>query len=877
MKPYQKVIFALVLSILTFTVNATFSQEKRIATASRIQGEPPKIDGLLDDHAWQEVEWQNDFIQREPYDGRQPSQRTSFKIIYDNNNIYVAVRGWDTRPDSIFSQLSRRDNGDGDGIGIEFDSYFDHQTAFSFIVLASGVKIDKLITSDGGNEDTSWDAIWDAKTSIDELGWVVEYEIPFNQLRFNNLEEQTWGFQVGRYIYRIDELSLWQPVPRDAPGWVHQYGILKGIEGIKPKRQIEIAPYVLARGETFKKEEGNPFATGKRGHFSGGLDAKIGITNDFTLDLTVNPDFGQVEADPSEVNLSAFESYFAEKRPFFIEGRNLFDFNFSPGDGDGSLENLFYSRRIGRKPRGNPDLVDGEYIKIPETTSIIGAAKITGKTRNGISIGVVEAVTSREEAEIDFNGVRRFEAVEPLTNYFVGSISKEYNEGSTRFSALITSTNRDIQNGELNFMHTNAYSGGINIAHHWNNKNYFLLFKSSFSHVNGSNEAIIRTQSAPNRLFQRPDATHVELDSSRTSLTGHGGLIGIGKGGEGRWRFMSFISWKSPEFELNDVGFVRSVDDIFQVVWVGYSIYEPFSIFRSISINFNQWTGHNFAGERGYWGTNINLNSQFKNFWNGGFGVNYQGVSLSFSALRGGPALIVPGGWNSWVWLNTDVRKKMSVSAEYSESRRTSYSSQNASFSINYKPYNALVISAGPLISNSNSILQFVDNIDFGNEVRYINASIDQFTFALQFRVDYSITPDLSIQYYGRPFFAKGKYFDFKRITNPRADNFSDRFHVFSPAEISYNIDDEEYYIDETGNGVTDYTFSNPNFNFRDFNSNLVIRWEYRPGSTLFLVWSQGRESYESDYNTNFNYSANELWDAHPHNVFLVKLAYRFY
>jgi len=853
------------------------SQEKRVAMAFRFQDEAPRIDGLDDDPAWQAVEWQNNFVQQQPYEGREPSQKTQFKILFDNNNIYVVVRSWDTSPDSIVQRLSRRDSADGDAIGVEFDSYYDHRTAFSFIVFASGVKHDKLITRDGENEDVSWDAIWDAKTSVDDKGWLAEIKMPLNQLRFNGNHEQLWGLQVGRYIQRKDELSLWQPTPRDAPGWVHPFGILKGNTGVKPKRQIEVAPYVVGKIERFEKEEGNPFATGKRGDFTGGLDAKIGITNDFTLDLTVNPDFGQVEADPSEVNLTAFETYFPEKRPFFIEGKTLFDFNFSPGDGDGSIENLFYSRRIGRHPKGDPELGDNEYMKMPETTSILGAAKVTGKTQKGLSVGIVEAITAREEAEIDLDGVRRFEAVEPFTNYLVASVNKEFNESNTSISSVFTSTNRNITNGELNFMHKNAYSGGVHLLHQWNNKNYYLLLKTAFSHVEGSSEVILETQTASSRYFQRIDATHVHVDSSRTSLTGNGGLVGLGKGGNGKWRFMTFVSWKSPEFEINDIGFVRTVDDIFQVIWVGYRIYEPFSIFRNFNLNINQWTGHNFAGELGYWGGNINLNAQFKNYWNGGVYVGLQGESLSFSALRGGPALIIPGGWNENIWFSTDSRKKFITSFSTGYFKSSNAESYHASLDVNFKPSNALVLSLGPFVSRSVKKLQFVDNFEYGHNISYVNASIDQLSYSLVFRVDLSITPDLSIQYYGRPFIAKGKYFDFKKITDPRAEKFSDRFQVLNDYQIQYNSEDEVYSVDDDINGAIDYSFDNPNFNFRDFQSNLVVRWEYRPGSTMFFVWTQGRQLFDTDYATNLNNSVSDLFDQHPHNIFLVKLSYRFY
>lgn len=853
------------------------AQEKRTAMAFRLDGEAPRVDGLANDIAWQRLEWQNSFVQRQPYEGKAPSQSTEFKILYNDNSIFVIVRAWDTSPDSIVSRLSRRDSGDGDAIGVEFDSYFDHRTSFSFIVFASGVKLDKLITGDGENEDETWDAIWDAKTSIDEKGWIAELEIPLNQLRFNGNHEQTWGFQVGRYIHRKDELSLWQPIPRDAPGWVHQYGILNGISGVKPKRQVEIAPYVVAQTERFEAEEGNPFATGKRNRFSGGIDAKIGLTNDITLDMTVYPDFGQVEADPSEVNLTAYETYFDEKRPFFIEGRSVFDFQFTPGDGDHSAENLFYSRRIGRTPKGDPELGDDEYISKPENTAILGAAKITGKNKNGFSFGVMEAVTAREYAKIGNNQSTRKEEVEPLTSYFVGSMNREYNQGNTRIGAMVTSTNRSIDTDELNFLHANAYSGGVNLMHQWNNKNYYINFKSYISRVEGSKEAILNTQTASARYFQRPDASHVSVDSSRTNLTGYGGLLNFGKGGDGHWRFAGFVSWKSPELEVNDIGYVRNVDDIFQVLWVGYRYWEPFSIFREININANQWSGHNFAGELTYLGGNINVNAQFKNYWNFGFGFGPQGSGLSASALRGGPALATSGGIESWMFLGTDGRKKITFSLNPFLFNGESTKMINYSASINYKPTKALSLTISPRYTKTHRTIQYVDNIEWDGNTSYLNASIDQELYVLQIRLNYSVTPDLSIQYYGRPFITKGKYFDYKKITSARASKLNDRYQVFSSDRITYDSDNELFGIDETGDGTADYWFDNPNFNFRSFQSNLVVRWEYRPGSTVFLVWSQGRESFENDYRSSLNYSAKELMDEFPHNIFLVKLAYRFY
>lgn len=868
-------LFFLLIFFVSFQYLPAQTIPKRNVNAVFCSVASPKIDGQLNDEVWQTIEWQGDFTQRQPIDGGTPSMPTSFKVAYDNNNMYVAVRAWDSAPDSIVKRLSRRDNGDGDAIGIEFDTYFDKRSAFSFIVFASGGKEDKYISSDGDNEDEDWDAIWDVKTQIDADGWTAEYKIPLNQLRFNEMDEQLWGFQVGRFIYRKQELSLWQPIPRDASGWVHLYGTLSGLQGLKPKRLIEVAPYIVAKVERDKKVPDNPFQTGKHEKISGGIDAKIGVTNDITLDLTILPDFGQVEADPSEVNLTAFEIYFPEKRPFFIEAKNLFDFQFSPGDGDNSIDNLFYSRRIGRQPHYRPATPNGTYSRSPENTRILGAAKLTGKTSKGVSFGILDALTASEFAEIDQLGVRSKEMVEPLTNFFVGSFNKEFNQGNTQVGAMATTTHRQISETHLDFLHRQAYSGGLNFEHQWNNKNYFFTANMFFSHVEGSQKAILETQTSPVHYFQRTDASHLQVDSTLTSLTGHGGSVNIGKGGDGHWRFGTFLTWTSPQLEVNDIGFIRQTDHIFQVVWANYKIWEPFSIFRELRVNFNQWSGHNFAGERLYMGGNINVNSELKNYWSVGSGINVRTEGLNTTDLRGGPAVVMPGGASMWANVSSDERKDLRASLMFSLFDGMANTSQTIRTSLTYKPTDALVLKLSGGANYRQNLLQYVRNISVSSQNRYICATIDQQVFDVQLRVDYSLTPELSMQYYGRPYFVKAKYSDFKKITDARAAAFSDRFHVFNSTEIQFDKANNLYQVAE-GNNTT-YAFNNPNFNFKDFQSNLVLRWEFKPGSALYLVWSQSRDHAASPYENIFSDDLSELFNAIPHQIFLLKFSYRFY
>ena len=855
-------------------------EPKRLYKANPINPTPPIIDGILDDKIWQKGEWEGNFTQHEPYNGVQPTQPTEFKIYYDKDFLYAAFRMLDRNPEAIVSRVTQRDAVEGDWVALGIDSYFDKRTAFIFCVSVSGVKNDLVMMENGDKEDNNWNPIWWVKTARSPEGWTAEMKIPLNQLRFANTGDLTWGLQVARYIHRNQEQSMWQHVPKDAPGFVHMFGEMNGLHGLTPKRQIEVAPYFVAKTESFKKEIGNPFVTGKRNDLNAGVDAKIGLTNNFTLDLTVNPDFGQVESDPSQINLSAFETYFEEKRPFFIEGNNMLSFGLMFGDGDLASQNLFYSRRIGRSPQIYPDIDDDEYLKMPSNTAILGAAKITGRTNNGMSIGVLESLTANSFARIDSIGDRSVQIVEPLTNYTVGSLRQELNKGNTIVSGIFTSTNRQLTTETEDYLHRNAFTGGLDLQHMWANKKYLWGAKFYFSHVNGTEEAIIQTQRSSARYFQRPDANYVSLDSSRNSLTGTGGGVQIGKIGEGHLRYMGMLSWKSPQLEINDIGYTESVDDIFQVIWVGLRYWEPKFIFRNINLNFNQWTGWNFGGQSTYKGGNINFYLQFTNYWGFGGGINRSGENLSSHALRGGPMLRTPGSWNAWYNLSSDQRKKVTVdfggNTQYGDVNYSKYQGFYATLS--YKPTNSLTIRLSPNYSESRNDLQYVTNVEDnnGNVIRYMRGTINQQTLSLSLRLEYSINPNLSVQYYGRPFFASGKYHDFKYIIEPDANNYSNRFYQLLPSQINYDANNETYLVDENTDGTTDYSFDNRNFNFMDFQSNLIVRWEYRPGSTVFFVWTMSKQTSESVYSTSLNNDMDNLYDTHPHNIFLVKFSYRF-
>ncbi|MFQ5791785.1 MAG: DUF5916 domain-containing protein, partial [Acidobacteriota bacterium] len=800
------------------------------------------------------------------------------RILYDERNLYVAIRAHDTEAELIETRVTRRDDRQGDQVAIYIDSYFDQRSAFAFNVSSAGVKTDLFVSDDGENEDESWDAVWYVGVQRDGEGWTAEMAIPLSQLRFSIQEEPVWGIQVWRWLHRKEELSGWQFIPKEAPGMVYWYGELRGLAGIEPHRQVEIVPYTVAQMERFEKEDGNPFATGRSRSLAAGLDGKIGITNDLTMTFTVNPDFGQVEADPSEVNLTTFETFFAEKRPFFIEGRNILDFRLMGGDGDFSQDNLFYSRRIGRRPRHELETDDDEHVNMPDNTSIVGAWKLTGKTRSGLSVGILESVTSQEYAQIDHLGEGRLETVEPLANYFVGRIQKDFHRGDTIVGGMFTATNRSLDNQETDIWHRAAYTGGFDFRQGFRNRNYVLSVKGIFSNVRGDAGTILKAQESSVRYFQRPDGEHVSVDPTRTSLSGHGGTVDFGKEGSGHIRFSTGVTWRSPGLELNDVGFLRTADRILQWSWLGYRVWEPFSIFRSLNVNVNQWRGWDFGGTNLFDGGNINGSLQFKNYWSVGAGINRQGESLSTNELRGGPALALPGGWGSWFNIRSDNRKALRFNVGGwnfwgdGRSRRT----RNFWFGATYRPRDALSISFRPSVSRNNRELQYVGTEEFGTGERYLFGNIRRTTLAMTFRLSYSVTPNLSIQYYGQPFLSSGDYFGFKRITSPRAGAFEERFQPFSEDEIRFDSGEGEYLVDENRDGVADYRFDDPDFNFREFRSNLVIRWEYSPGSTLFVVWSQQRAGDGETGVFSFGDDVNALFRVHPHNVFLVKFSRRF-
>ncbi|WP_109851433.1 DUF5916 domain-containing protein [Aquimarina sp. AU58] len=895
MKCYTYLLVLFLVPIISTAQDSTSTVKKRIYTTKLLNNaEGLTINGLIDEPGWDVVEWAGDFIENEPDENTPPSQKTKFKIAYDQKFLYVAYRCYDTEPDKIEKRLSRRDGFAGDRITLILDTYHDKRTAFSFTITAAGVKGDEFVSQNGDNWDSSWNPIWYAASNIDNEGWTAEIKIPLSQVKFGKSKEQVWGLQVNRLFFRKAERSVWQRIPRDAPGFISEFGELHGLINIEAQKQLEIQPFAVTQFDTYPEEKGNPFRDGQDFKLNGGLDAKIGITNDLTLDLTVNPDFGQVEADPAAIALDGFQIFFREQRPFFVENKNIFDYRFA-----NNQDNLFYSRRIGRSPQGSISGIDNEFIDKPTNTTILGAAKFSGKTKDGWSIGILESVTSREIAKIeDENGNKREAIVEPLTNYMVGRVQKDFNERNSFIGGIITATNRNLgdtfdideddpntdetsevagtRENNLNLLRKSAYTAGLDFRHNWRDRKYFIEGNIVASHVEGSEEAIEKTQNSLTHLFQRVDADHVELDPNRTSLTGTGGKLRGGKSGGGNWRYGAGVFWRSPELELNDIGFLRQADDIRQFANLRYLFLKPTKFYRRANVRFSQSSAFDFEGNYNRIQYVLGGNIDYQNNWWTEVEMIHKPRIFTNTVLRGGPRWRFSQENIGVLFFGSDQRKKFNFTVGHVNSWTTdnNFSFRRYVLRLRYQPFNSFSMSLNPEFVENPNKTQYVTDVDFNGTPRYITAKIDQKTLSASIRLNYSINPNLTIQYYGQPFISRGRYTDFNYVNNAVAKNLNERVTLYDQDQISFA--DDEYSIDEDRDGTVDYTISNPDFAFVQFRSNLVLRWEYIPGSEIFLVWSQGVTGDGNPSDDLFRSLDNQILNQQPENTFLIKATYRF-
>ena len=839
-----------------------------VYSTQRLSTSRPVIDGKLDDECWKKGTWGGNFHQFTPNEGAKPTYPTEFNIQYDDKYLYVAIRAFDGEPKKIVRLAGVRDETVGDMVGINLDSYHDYRTGFEFTITAWGQKVD-LVLFNPSNWDFNWNAVWKCKVGQEDSAWVAEYEIPLSQLRYSNMKDQTWGMHIWRWISRISEESDWEQQSKIGPGMMYNFGELRGISDLKKSRRLEIMPFILGDLKTMKEEPGNPFT--KNGRALGGnigLDAKIGISSNFTVDLTVNPDFGQVESDPSVMNLTAFETFYEEKRPFFLEGLTIFDYKFDN-------QSLFYSRRIGHSPSLSVNPNDSLFVKSPDKTTILSAIKFSGTTSKGLSIGLIQSLTANENARLsDPYGMRSSRQVEPLTNYIVARVQKGYNAGNTVVGGMLTSTNRFIKDVNLEFLSRDAYTGGLDLLHHWKDKEFYIDARLIGSYVNGSKEAITALQESSARYYQRPGANYLKYDTTSTQLSGFGGKFRIGKGSKGFWQYSTGATWLSPGLELNDLGYMRSADEINQENDISYLINKPVSVFHTYNIGLQQVNSWNFNGTYLGSGGNISFYSEFKNNWSFSTNLNFHSQAVDTRLLRGGPDLMMPFSFTIFGQAKTDQSKKFIFEFAYSHTGTGSNSanSYNLEPGVSIRPINALKIGVTANFEGNHDKLQYITTMNYYNEKRYILGTIDQKTLGLTFRVDLNLTPEFSIQYYGSPFISRGSYSEFKHVTDPEAKDYKDRFTIYNNPQLTGNT----YGLDENGDLVTDYYISNPDFNFHQFRSNLVAKWEYRLGSFIYFVWSSEKTGNTSSSGASAGDSFRQLRSVFPNNIFLIKLNYWF-
>lgn len=815
-------------------------------TAAR-RHEPIVLDGRLDEPIWATLQPATNFIQQDPDDGQPATQRTEVRFLFDADALYIGARMYDTEGRAgVRTRLVRRDQSTSgsDRLDIIFDTFHNHLGRTSFSINPSGVRYDAGQATEF--TDPSWDPVWEAKTAVDDEGWTAELRIPFSQLRFPRDSIQTWGLQIWRNVSRINEVSMWSHWGRNESGGPPRFGHLEGLEIQRGGRRLEVLPYVVGRGQFLHSgDAANPFVKQRSADTRVGADLKYLLTSNLTLDATINPDFGQVEVDPAVVNLSAFESFFSERRPFFVEGSGVFGFGgfncyFCSNV---SSMSLFYSRRIGRPPQGPaPDGAD--YTDVPTASTILGAAKITGRTRTGWTIGLLDAVTGRAHARTLTGGALGRHEVEPLTNYFVGRARKDLNRGDLTFGAIATSVTRFTDEPTLTArLPSHAETVGFDWNARWKDRTYSFFGNVAFSNVSGDSAAIHRIQRSSARYFQRPDrgagsngVFSGAYDPLATHLRGWGGYARLGKD-SGEWLWETAVNVRSPGFEANDLAFLTRAD----YLWMNANLFRIFSRptgwYRQLHTIAGAQQQINFDGDLTDRQFHAFLWWQFLNYWNvNGFVIRRTEVSDD-RLTRGGPVVRRAGSWYYNANLNTDGRRTLAffLNGNHGHSDE-GYNGYGTSLTAQIRPASNLSLSLSPGYSLSRSATQYVTAVDAPELAafdgrRYLFADLEQRTVSFDTRLNYTMSPGLTVELYAQPFISSVRHDRFKEFAAPRTT--SKRVFAESGGSVTPVPDGDgqiaEYLIDPDGTGgAAAFTVANPDFNFRSLRGNMVVRWEYR-------------------------------------------------
>lgn len=850
---------------------------KRTYHITRLHTARPKIDGKLDEEVWQHVgEWSEKFSQVIPFERVHTDSWTRMKIFYDDQYIYIGVYCKDEHPETMNAFIGNRDdNSNGDLISIAFDTYHDYRVAPEFNINLGGNKTDLTVT-DKLSVNLSWNAVWEGRTHVNlpDSSWTAELRIPFSQLRYNQKDtDGIWGLHVRRIIRRNNEVQNWSLIPIKNNGHVFSFGEMHGMTDLPKPRGIEFAPYVMGRHAAEPRVPHSPFQQGSQWRASAGLDAKVAL-RDFTLDLTFNPDYGQVELDPSVMNLSAYEVFYDEKRPFFLEGRHILEFD----NDDGGM--MFYSRRIGSMPSYQPRDIDQaeSFASTPTYIPIIGALKLTGTNRKGLTIGLLESVTAQTSSKVMRNGVSDREITEPLTNYTVARIQKNW-EGNTLIGGMVTAVNRQLNKEHLrNELIGDAFTAGVDVTQYFANRLYYIDAKAMVSTLHGSPNALLKTKMNAAHYFHRESGSgYLDLAPDSRSMQGTGGYVKAGKKGNAQWNFSQLFSWSSPGFDLNDVGFLKQSDYKLNETEIAFRKTDPWGPFRFAAINLTQRNVWNFGGAA--------INNDVALRWRS-FSIKrriemdlketFSWNTVDSRRLRGGPDMRYNANFETNVSLNSDRAKrivyKLTYDGRHYLDEKTGYNQIHPG--VVFRIGNHMRLTGQFDYAWNKDNLQYVSSLpptDMGGKTEYVMGRMKQRTYGVTLNMQVNVTPDLSIQYYGSPFTSVAKYSRFKLAADTRARTYTDRFHQIDDGAVQ--LEGNTYLIN---GGARSLTFKNPDFSFNELRSNLVVRWEYLPGSTLYLVWQHNRSNHDEVYRPGWENNLDRLFALPAANTFMVKINYWF-
>ena len=819
------------------TVPVSEVNGRKQARAVRVPDGSIRLDGRLDDEVWQLAPPITDFVQKEPVEGAPPSDDIDVRLVYDNAALYVGARLSSEAP--IQAPMGRRDEGDqAEHLLVSLDAYLDRRTAATFGVTASGVRLDRYYATDNDwDDDEGFDPVWQARTSVDETGWSAEFWIPFSQLRFNERSPQVWGMNIERWVPTRNEEIFWEMVPRTEEGWASRFGDLHGIDGIRPSRRIELLPYVSTSSRLVGDlAPGDPFNGGINPSGGIGLDAKLGLGPNLTLEATINPDFGQVEADPAEVNLSAFETFFQERRPFFLEGNDRLE---------GSVNNYYYSRRIGAQPQGE---ASGEFVDYPSTSTILGAAKLTGRLSSGTSVGMLAAVTSHESAQT-FEPPQSFDrtGVAPTTTYGVARVLQEFGPPGSTFGLMTTMVRRDlaVNNPLAERLVRNALTLSGDSLLRLRDGEYELGMYGGVTYVDGDAAAIARLQRASARHLQRPDADYVDFDPERTSLSGVKAGARLERRNGRHWLWETGVEIESPEFETNDIGRLSSADAMQARGELQYRETIPGRWWRAYSLSLSPRFQWNYGGDRQSARLEAETQVTWPNFWETEFSLLTDLRSQDGRLTRGGPSMQVPRAWRARLQVESSEasRTRGALSLAYGRDEDGGLGFDLGT-ELTWQPGMRWQLGVSPEYEREARTQQYVDALEGGRAAtfdnRYIFGHIDRSTLSTEVRLTYTFRPDLTLDLYAEPFAASGQYSSLGELARPRT---RDMLRYGTGGTTMDVLPDGSRRITD---GQATFVLPDLDFNVQSFRSNVVLRWEWRAGSTLYLVWQQDRSADET-------------------------------